>query len=189
MISLLICPSTWLYPDVVKAPARETCTCPSLLHNPCCKVTPFFKCFLRLLPPGTFSSQVHEKEGYLLAISLLILLLNEIIALSETVRSKWQRKDLGGDLAAADNVKVAQLSQLFPLLFLPGKGNVDLFWDWESLLAKKVKGSSSVFRSVTVTSHSLTFSALAHCCAASVSTCLCSRRSVLFPKTITVTYK
>lgn len=65
------------------------------------------KCFLRLLPPVTFSSQVHEKEGYLLAISLLILLLNEVIALSETVISKWHRKDFVCDLAAAANAKVA----------------------------------------------------------------------------------
>lgn len=104
---LLICPSTWLYSGIVKVPTREVSTYPSLLHNPCCKVTPLMKCFLRLLPPVTFSSQACEKEGYLLATSLLILLLNDIIALSETVRSKWHRKALGCDLAAADNAKVA----------------------------------------------------------------------------------
>lgn len=69
-----------------KSPAREVSVYPFLLHNPGCKITVLIKCFLRLLPPVAFSSQVYEKEGYLLAISLLILLLNDIIALSETAR-------------------------------------------------------------------------------------------------------
>jgi len=107
LLHLLISLSTRLYPGTVKAPAREAPTCPSLLHNPCCKITPLMKCFLRLLPPVTFSCQVREKEGDVLAISLLILLLNEIIALGETVRSKWHRKGLGHDLAAAANAKGA----------------------------------------------------------------------------------
>lgn len=92
---------------IVKASAREASTCPSLLLNPCGKITPLMKHFLRLSPPVTFSSQVSEGEGCLLALRLLILLLNEIIALSETARSKWHRKDLGCGLAAADNARVA----------------------------------------------------------------------------------
>lgn len=103
---LVDCPSAWLYPGILKAPAREVSIYPFLLHNPGCKITALIKCFLMLLPPAAFSSQVYEKEGYLLAISLLILLLNDIIALSETARSKWHKKDLGCDLAAGDNAKL-----------------------------------------------------------------------------------
>lgn len=106
LVSLLICPSTWLYPGIVKASAREVSIYPFLLHNPGCKITALLKCFLRLLPPAAFPRQVYEKEGYLLAISLLILLLNDIIALSETARSKWHKKDLDCDLAAGDNAKL-----------------------------------------------------------------------------------
>lgn len=82
-----------------------------------------------------------------------------------------------------------QFSELeFPLFFLPGKGKLDLLWGWESLLASKVKGSISVLRSVTVTSHSFTFSLFAQRCATSASTCLCSERSILFPSTTIATW-
>lgn len=121
-------------------------------------------------------------------MTLLILILNS----EKTCQTNGRERDtmpLQQQMNSLPWTRGFQLSQLLPLLFLPGKGNADLFWDWESLLASEVKGSMSVFRSVTVTSHSLTFSAFAHCWATSVSTCLCSVRSVLFPKTTTVTQK
>lgn len=74
-----------------------------------------------------------------------------------------------------------------PLLLRPGRGKEDLLWGCVRRLVRLVKGSIKELLSVTLTSHSLTFSPRAHCCAASWSTCRRSRRSHLFPNTITIT--
>lgn len=74
-----------------------------------------------------------------------------------------------------------------PLLLRPGRGKADLLWGCVRRLVSWVNGSMSEVRSVTLTSHSFTFSPRAHCCAASCSTWRRSRRSVLFPSTMTIT--
>lgn len=75
-----------------------------------------------------------------------------------------------------------------PLLLRPGRGKEDLLCGCVSRLVSWVKGSIRELRSVTLTSHSLTFSPRAHCCATSWSTWRCSRRSLLLPRTTTVTW-
>ena len=75
-----------------------------------------------------------------------------------------------------------------PLLLRPGRGKADLLWGCVRRLVSWVKGSMRELRSLTLTSHSFTFSPRAHCCATSWSTWRRSRRSVLFPKTMTVTW-
>lgn len=74
-----------------------------------------------------------------------------------------------------------------PLLLRPGRGKADLLCGCVRRLVRLVKGSINELLSVTVTSQSLTFSPRAHCWAASWSTCRRSRRSDLFPNTITIT--
>lgn len=74
-----------------------------------------------------------------------------------------------------------------PLLLRPGRGKADLLCGCVRRLVRLVKGSINELLSVTVTSQSLTFSPRAHCWAASWSTCRRSRRSHLFPNTITIT--
>lgn len=74
-----------------------------------------------------------------------------------------------------------------PLLLRPGRGKADLLCGCVRRLVRLVKGSINELLSVTVTSQSLTFSPRAHCWAASWSTCRNSRRSDLFPNTITIT--
>lgn len=74
-----------------------------------------------------------------------------------------------------------------PLLLRPGRGKDDLLWGCVRRLVRVVKGSMRELRSVTLTSHSFTFSARAHCCATSCSTWRRSRRSALLPSTITIT--
>lgn len=75
-----------------------------------------------------------------------------------------------------------------PLLLRPGRGKADLLWGCVRRLVSWVKGSMSELRSVTLTSHSLTFSPRAHCWASSWSTWRRSLRSVLLPSTMTVTW-
>lgn len=73
------------------------------------------------------------------------------------------------------------------LLLRPGSGKDDLLGGCVRRLVSCVKGSMREERSATLTSHSLTFSPRAHCCASSTSTCRRSHRSDLLPRTITVT--
>lgn len=75
-----------------------------------------------------------------------------------------------------------------PLLLRPGRGKEDLLCGCVRRLVSCVNGSMRELRSATLTSHSFTFSPRAHCCATSWSTWRRSRRSVLFPSTMTVTW-
>lgn len=74
-----------------------------------------------------------------------------------------------------------------PLLLRPGSGKDDLLCGCVRRLVSCVKGSMREERSATLTSHSLTFSPRAHCCASSTSTCRRSHRSDLLPRTMTIT--
>lgn len=101
---------------------------------------------------------------------------------------RWMRPDEGG-VARRSWPQLHMSFDGVPLLLRPGRGKADLLWGCVRRLVSWVKGSMRELRSVTLTSHSRTFSLRAHCCAASWSTWRRSHRSVLLPSTMTITWE
>lgn len=86
--------------------------------------------------------------------------------------------------------RIFQLSvEPLPLFLLRLRGKVDLLCGWVILLARQTKGSMSVRRSTTDTSHRRTFSFFAQFWATFKSTLLSSCLSSLLPSTTMVTYR